>query len=216
MTTPRFIVLEGLDGSGKSTQISLLSQKLTALGLPHTTTREPSTGPIGALAREAVHSSPLENETLALLFAADRYQHVTDVVNPALNQGKYVLCDRFYYSNLAYQADNPEALARVLTYNQAVMALRRPDITFFLDVDPEECMRRILERKGKTAIYENLTRLRQDRERFLNAFNRLDDNIVILDCKRDDENVVFGRLWQHLDMGLGDTPQSINPGKSRP
>ena len=196
---PRFIVLEGLDGSGKSTQISLLSQHMSSLGLAHITTREPSDGVIGNLVRKSLSHSPLENETLALLFAADRFQHVHDVVTPALNQGKHVLCDRYYYSNLAYQAQGQESVTRIMAYNQVVMASRRPDAVFFLDVNPEECMERIAARNQETAIYENITRLREDRIKFLHAFENMNDNVTILDCSSKSESQVFESLWRYFE-----------------
>ena len=195
---PRFIVLEGLDGSGKSTQIRLLSRRMSIYGLPHITTREPSVGVIGALARKAIHNTSLKNEALALLFAADRYQHVKEVIAPALEQGKYVFCDRYYYSNLVYQGSRPKVQKRLLAYNQTVMANHRPDITFFLDVEPEECMRRIRARSHETTIYENLTRLREDRERFLDIFKKLNDNVVIINCINTDSKNVLNQIWQYL------------------
>ena len=196
---PRFIVLEGLDGSGKSTQISLLSQHMSSLGLAHITTREPSDGAIGTLVRKSLSHNPLENETLALLFAADRYQHVHDVVTPALCQGKHVLCDRFYYSNLAYQAQGPESIARIMAYNQVIMTRRRPDAVFFLDVNPEECMERIAARNQETTLYENITRLQKDRARFLCGFEKMNDNITILDCNSKSETQVFEELWRQIE-----------------
>ena len=199
---PRFIVLEGLDGSGKSTQIGLLSRHMSGLGLAHITTREPSDGVIGTLVRKSLSHNPLQNETLALLFAADRYQHVHDVVNPALSQGKHVLCDRYYYSNLTYQANEPESVARIMSYNQVVMANHQPDAVFFLDVCPEECMRRISERSQETALYENLTRLQDDRERFLRAFGIMNDNVTILDCNTTSESQIFEQLWLHIESIL--------------
>ena len=194
------IVLEGLDGSGKSTQICLLSQRMTDMGLPHLTTREPSDALIGTLARAAVHDSQvdMENETLALLFAADRYQHIMQEILPAQNRGEVVLCDRYYYSNLVYQGNNPEGLQRLMAYNQVAMSAHRPDITFFLDVEPEECLRRINARSNQVSKYENLPSLRQTRQQFLSIFESLSDNCVIIDCSNADKNEVFNKIWQHI------------------
>jgi len=196
---PRFIVLEGLDGSGKSTQLSLLSHKMTKQGLLHIATRQPSDGPAGTLVREALYTNAMENETLALLFAADRYQHVKKTVAPALNQGKHVLCDRYYYSNLVYQAGDAEALTRLMAYNQVVMEENRPDIVLFLDVAPEECMRRLQSREDASSIYENLARLKEDRNRFANVFNKLGGNVIIVDANSTDKNIVSNQLWQHIE-----------------
>jgi len=196
---PQFIVLEGLDGSGKTSQLALLSQKMTELNLPHITTRQPSNGPAGTMVREALYTNAMENETLALLFAADRYQHVKKTVAPALNQGIHVLCDRYYYSNLVYQAGDTKALTRLMAYNQVVMEENRPDIVLFLDVAPEECMRRLHGRSDASSIYENLTRLKEDRARFANVFSKLDDNVIIVDANSQDVSTVLNQIWQHIE-----------------
>jgi len=198
---PLFIVLEGLDGSGKSTQISLLSERMVSLGWPHTVTREPSDGVIGSLVRMSLTDNSLTNEARALLFAADRYQHVHDVITPALEMGKHVLCDRYYYSSMAYQADGVGALSRLVDYNQVVMTNHKPDMIFFLDVSPEKCMSRIGARNQETAIYENLARLQEDRERFFCAFDRVEEDVTVIDCENSKEAQVLEILWQHIYAG---------------
>ncbi|MDR1665115.1 MAG: dTMP kinase [Clostridiales bacterium] len=204
---PRFIVFEGLDGSGKSTQVSLLSERLTQMNAPHTVTREPtSANPVGRLAREAINGAfPLENETLALLFAADRYQHVAEEVLPALNRGEHVLCDRYYFSNFAYQGGSADFDA-LYAYNRQVMKKRRPDLVLFIDVPPEECVRRIMRRDGKprSGIYENLETLRGVRRRYLETFEKLrqSENIVVLEAggltERETAELVYDRVRQYI------------------
>jgi dTMP kinase len=188
----RFIVFEGLEGCGKTTQLRLLANKLEALGLPFLATRQPSDNPVGKLMRTSTDGLlKLENETMALLVAADRYQHVYDEIAPALADEKYVLCDRYYYSSFSCQGIDPGVFARIAAYNGLVMAYCRPDITFFLDTAPEECMRRITANRDYGGLYDNLTQLTKIRERYLSIFDQLaqSDPVVIIDGNADEETI---------------------------
>jgi len=132
-----FIVLEGIDGSGTTTQLDRLAAHLTARGRRVHTTREPSQGPIGRLLREILlgghrlpDGTPLDGLAMALLFAADRRDHLTREIEPALAAGLDVISDRYLLSSLAYQAQEADrawvtGLAR---------DLRVPDLTVLLDV----------------------------------------------------------------------------------
>ncbi len=140
MTPPLFIVLEGIDGSGTTTQLGLLEAHLQRRGRRALATREPSTGPIGRLLREILlggHRSPtgepVDGLAMALLFAADRRDHLTREILPALAGGADVVSDRYLLSSLAYQAQEAErdwvaGLAR---------DLRVPDLTLLLDLPVE-------------------------------------------------------------------------------
>jgi dTMP kinase len=140
MTPPRFIVLEGIDGSGTTTQLGLLERHLQGRGRRVHITREPSTGPIGRLLREILlggHKSPtgepVDGLAMALLFAADRRDHLTREIAPALAAGVDVVSDRYLLSSLAYQAQEAErdwvaGLAR---------DVRVPDLTLLLDLPVE-------------------------------------------------------------------------------
>ena len=202
---PRFIVLEGLDGSGKSTQAARLAGKLRDLNIPYFHAHQPSSNPVGQQARSATKGGfPLENEAIALLFAADRYQHYHEKIAPELDKGSYVICDRYYYSNLAFQGIDSATMERVITYNQAVMEApaKRPDIAFFLDVPPEECIRRIVSTRSDISIYETLPQLKQMRERYFTAFKRLEDtdNIVIIDAANNSHEAVAAQIWKYLNI----------------
>jgi dTMP kinase len=140
MTPPLFIVLEGIDGSGTTTQLGLLERHLQGRGRRVHITREPSTGPIGRLLREILlggHKSPtgepVDGLAMALLFAADRRDHLTREIAPALAAGADVVSDRYLLSSLAYQAQEAErdwvaGLAR---------DVRVPDLTLLLDLPVE-------------------------------------------------------------------------------
>lgn len=133
-----FIVLEGIDGSGTTTQLDRLAERLRAAGRRVVATREPSPGPIGLLLREILrgtHANPdgtgLDGRAMALLFAADRRDHLTREIEPALASGADVISDRYLLSSLAYQAVEADRA----WVEQLASGVREPDLTLLLDVD---------------------------------------------------------------------------------
>lgn len=137
MSKPRFIVLEGIDGSGTTTQLDRLTRHLGERGRRAHATREPSQGPIGRLLREILlggHRMPdgagVDGLAMALMFAADRRDHLTREIEPALAAGADVVSDRYLLSSLAYQAQEADR-AWVATLARD---LRVPDLTLLLDV----------------------------------------------------------------------------------
>ena len=137
----KFITFEGCDGCGKSTQLRLLSEYLVQEGIPHIFTREPGGGKISEAIREILLSGKnmeMTDECEALLYAAARMQHLSDRVEPALAEGKLVICDRYVDSSLAYQA-YARGLGRefVSQINGAALKKYRPDVTIFIDLTPE-------------------------------------------------------------------------------
>jgi len=134
-----FIVLEGIDGCGKSTQAKLLYNWLKK---KHDVilTKEPTESKIGKFIREILSGSiSVDPKTLALLFTADRYEHLENEVIPALNSKKIVVCERYYFSTIAYQA--AQGLEREWLENLNKFALK-PDIALFIDVLPEIAVKR--------------------------------------------------------------------------
>jgi len=135
----RLIVFEGIDGSGKTEQVRELCRRLSSAGIPHHATREPSDGPVGLLIRGILAGRhrisgdhPMSADSLALLFAAYRMDHLQREVNPALARGEVVVSDRWYHSSLAYQGTASD-VSRILLLNEGA---RRPDLTILLCVDP--------------------------------------------------------------------------------
>jgi dTMP kinase len=129
---PRFVVLEGLDGAGTTTQAEILARALDDRGLAVCLTSEPSDGPLGAVARAHVRGEiSLDPLTTTLAFVADRADHLARVVGPALDRGEWVVCDRYVLSTLAYQG--AEGVDRLWVLD-ASGPLRVPDLTVFLDV----------------------------------------------------------------------------------
>lgn len=147
-----FIVLEGIDGSGTSTQSGALAAALRARGHEVVETCEPSERSIGRLARArlARDAEPLDRRALALLFAADRLDHVARQIEPALAAGRVVLSDRYVMSSWVYQSLDCDP--------QWVREINRfapwPDLTFVLDVSAAEAMRRVAGREGIEEIFE--------------------------------------------------------------
>src|SRR5579862_2985736 len=134
---PLFIVLEGIDGSGTTTQLGLLERHLHGRGRQVHATREPSQGPVGRLLREILlgghklpDGGPADGLAMALLFAADRRDHLTREIDPALAAGADVISDRYLMSSLAYQAQEADR-AWVAGLGRE---LRQPDLTLLLDV----------------------------------------------------------------------------------
>lgn len=155
-----FICVEGLDGCGKTTQTKLLVRKLRKMGWGAVYTAEPSRGKIGKFIQKyCLHG---EKRTFpiveALLFAADRFEHVEREVIPALNEGKIVVSDRYVYSSLAYQGATGLDLKWIEMINEHAI---RPDLAIFVDVEPEAVIKRL---KPKKSVMENLETQRKVRE----------------------------------------------------
>ena len=157
-----FIVIEGLDGSGKTTQVGLLAKKLSQK-YNVLLTAEPSRGKIGTFIRQGClyEEERLPTEAEALLFAADRIEHLQKEVKPALDEGKLVICDRYIYSSLAYQGSAGLSLAWIETINARSL---QPDFSIFIDVDPERVLERL---QRKKSVMETLETQRKVREVYL-------------------------------------------------
>jgi dTMP kinase len=157
-----FICIEGLDGCGKTTQAKLLAKKLRESHNAVYTT-EPSRGKIGTYIRNSYlyGEKRLSSVIEALLFAADRIEHVETEVLPALKQGKLVISDRYVYSSLAYQGAAGLSLEWIEKVNEHAL---KPDLAVFIDVDPKIVMSRL---KPKKSVMENLETQQKVREIYL-------------------------------------------------
>ena len=161
MDTPRgvFIVLEGIDGCGSTTQAQRLADALIAQGKKVTLTAEPSMGEVGRLIRRALlraeGTEHFDWATMALLFAADRMHHLRAVIEPALSKGDTVICDRYDLSSLAYQSASAGGTAGVTQWIVALNRFaRRPDLTLVFDIDPALAETRRKARGGAEEIFE--------------------------------------------------------------
>lgn len=179
----RFIVFEGIDGAGKTTQIERLAAKLRGEGRRVWVTAEPTSSVSGGMLRDALGG--IQKRTaceMAALFVLDRIFHN---VNPGgiekmLADGIDVICDRYYYSSMAYQGSQTDA-AWVRDMNLNCPEIRRPDLCVFLDLSPEESLRRITRDRTTTEIYEKKEILEAVRARFFSVFEELDDCVAVID-----------------------------------
>jgi len=189
-----FIVIEGADGSGVSTQAERLEKKLREKGREVYLTKEPTVGPAGAMLRLAlagrlVHQKdasslqPFEPHTLALLFAADRMDHLHGDIIPKLNMGITVISDRYYLSSYAFQG-----LYVDIEWLQEINShCLRPDLTIFLNVDGAICYKRIQRRRWHTELFEKEKEIEEVRQNYLKVIQSLTwqgENIVVIDGKQ--------------------------------
>lgn len=197
----KFIVLEGLDGAGTTTQASLLATDLASRGIDVEITREPSDGPVGQLCRDAIEGRiSLTPQALALSFAADRLQHLNDIsdgINAALDRGTWIISDRYVLSALAYQASQGVDLEWLAAINSQAQS---PDVTIFVDTSTSTCLDRIRKRgQNEDDLFHNsgrLTQVQAEYARVLNFPNFI-GSLVTADGDNDVETV-FRQIQEGL------------------
>ncbi len=151
-----FLTFEGIEGSGKSTQIKMLKSALEKIHFDVEITREPGWGEVGRLIRKIILDVPdldLDSFSEISLFCADRAQHVKELIKPMLNKGKIVLCDRYFDSTLAYQGYG-RSLDIELVKKMAIASTLGliPNVTILLDISVNTALSRIVERPGRNRI----------------------------------------------------------------
>jgi dTMP kinase len=191
------IAFDGLDGSGLSTQANLLRNYLADKGVPVILTKEQTDGSIGGLIKSSLRdewkTSPL---ALQLLFAADRAHHLASEVEPALKQGKTVICDRYILSSLAFGSLN----INMEFMKEMNSKFRKPDLTFIIDTDPKECLERIRRSRFHVELFEDEKKLTEIRKNFLSIKNMF-PNTYIIDGNRKIEEV-FSEIRKIVDKFL--------------
>lgn len=187
------IVFEGVDGSGKSTQVELLARKLSKKGLEFVTLREPTKGKWGVKIRELSKSQDsIAPEEELELFVKDRKENVRQNILPALKAGQVVILDRYYYSTLAYQGARGISSEKIRQQHKSFAP--RPDIVFILDVPVGLGLRRIIGRPIIYRLFEDRNYLRKVRQIFLH----LDDpECVILDGRLPAQEIAR-KVWRIL------------------
>lgn len=207
MRKGKFIVIEGLDGCGKSTQIRLIKEKLEGLGLPVYVTAEPTNFETGAYLRRILSESLDKDMYLqAALFLADRVEHITHPefgIQKYLDDGFIVVCDRYYFSSFAYQGTASD-IDWVMEINLGCERILKPDLSIFLDVNPETCKKRIDDVREKPELYEkDADKMRQIRSNFITVLDKLKDthNIAVIDANADIDTI-FNKIFEQIDAIL--------------
>lgn len=173
------IVVDGIDGAGKTTQIEKLGRALTDAGETVVRSKEPTDGEWGRQLRESAQSGRLSLEKELSLFVKDRSEHVEALINPSLAAGHIVLLDRYFYSTIAYQGSRGANASAIR--EQMYSDFPSPDATFFIDVLPEVGLNRISHSRGEVPNhFERLDLLIAIREVFLDL-HKLDSNIHLID-----------------------------------
>lgn len=197
-----FIAFEGIDGSGKSTQVKLLQEKLEAAGLKVYTTCEPTDGPIGKIIRDIFsHKMEADHRTIAGLFVADRLDHLLNKTNgilKKLEEGYTVISDRFYFSSYAYQGTHVN-LDWVINANSLSANLRRPDLNIYIDITAEQSIERINKGRSSVELYETLDNLEQVRNKYFEVMDLLkdDEEIFVTDGGRAPE-IISNEIWNKI------------------
>ena len=196
MTNAKFIVFEGIDGAGKTTQIQLLASALEERGIKCNVSAEPTKLPIGVEIRKrlsgAIPTTPIE---MAELFATDRAMHNTHPecgINKLLSDGITAISDRYYYSSMAYQGADI-GLDKVRELNLGNPDIRHPDLCVFLDLTPEVSLKRINSAgRESTEIYETYEILEKTRNKFFEILDYMEsvgDKVVKIDASGTIEEV---------------------------
>lgn len=189
-----FIALEGIDGSGKSSQAKTLAERLTTAGHKVYATFEPTDSFIGSIIRNILRGNMKADErVIAGLFVADRLNHLlneTDGLLKKLQEGYTVITDRYYLSSYAYNGTHID-MDWVMQANSMSAQILRPDVNIFIDVPPAVSMQRISAARQGTELYETLENLQNVRNKYFEAFDKLkaEENICIINGDRSFEEI---------------------------
>lgn len=206
MNKGKFIVFEGIDGSGKTTQARMLAEYLEKNGRKPSLTAEPTALPTGRALREALGGKIKRTECqMAVMFVDDRIAHnvhPTEGIAALLDSGVDVISDRYYYSTLAYQGQSTD-YEWVKGMNINCPEIKKPDLCIYIDLLPEQSLERISNGRDSVEIYENLDTLTKVREKFLSVISDLKDteNIHIIDGYRPLEEI-FADIRREVEILL--------------
>ena len=202
-----FIVFEGIDGAGKTTQVDLLAQNLASLGREVSLSAEPTTLATGKAIRRALSGEEKKSECeMAAMFVLDRIAHNINSetgIRALTERGIDVISDRYYYSSLAYQGTATD-YEWVKTMNINSPEIRRPDLCIYLDLLPEQSLERISRGRESLEIYENLEKLTAVRAKFLSVVEDLrcdGESIYVVNAARAAEDIakeIFEIVKKHI------------------
>ncbi len=195
MSSAKFIVFEGIDGSGKSTVSKLLFEKMSSeLGNVYHTA-EPTNGPVGSLIRNILNKRVIADEkTIGALFLADRIDHIQNPITGISNylkKGTHVISDRYYYSSYAYHVP-AMSLDWLINANKICADLLRPDIVFFLDVSVDESLKRLGQSRHFQDLFETREKIEQVAQNYKEAIKKegKKDNVYIIDGTQTPDEIM--------------------------
>ena len=183
--TGKFIVFEGLDGAGLSTQVLILKEYLLKRGKRVVLTKEQTEDFIGGLIKSSLRKHiKISNLTLQLMFVADRSYHLDKEIEPALNEGRIVICDRYIFSTLAFGSLDVD-----MDFLKFINSkFRKPDLTFIIDCPPEVCLERISKERFHLEFFEEKNKMEKIRENYLSLKDYF-PNVHIIKGNRTKEEV---------------------------
>jgi len=185
----KFIVFEGIDGSGKTTYANALVEKLNSEGIDAIYVKNISDGPIGELVREVLKSGSdlyVNNKQIASLFISEMYV-VNETIKQHIQDGKVVVCDRWLTSTIAYAGDDDKTIKGIELMGNKLLI---PDYTLHIEVDPHIAAERINERDAKTDIYDDLDSLKYIHDNYINYYYKIsDDNHLYIDNNEVNEDI---------------------------
>ena len=181
----KLIVFEGIDGCGKGTQIKKLNEYFEKNGIKTVVTCEHTRNlPIGRLIESTLNGGEkIDSLALQLCFVADRRDHYKKVIQPAIEKGEFVICDRYYASTVAYTEEDKKQM--MLELNENVVS--RADLTIFLDIDAKTAIKRIDNGRLIKTIFEREEKLEQCRKSYLWFCDKVGNSVVVIDGNRDIE-----------------------------
>ncbi len=196
----KFIVFEGIDGSGKSTHSELLFKRLYGEGINAQKTCEPTKGAVGSLLRDCLSGKiDMDERAIAGLFMADRIDHLTNAdigLVAKIDSGVSFVCDRYYFSSFAYNSLTLP-MDWVIELNRFARETLKPDLTIFLDITPEAFEERIKGRESKER-YEKLEILKRVRAGYMTAFGKLTDEKVFIVDSSASREIVHEKIWDEV------------------
>lgn len=189
----KFIVIEGIDNAGIGTQSVLLAEHLRKNGLKVMLTKEPTNGLLGGISKAVLNKEiDISGKALQLLFCADRAHHLDSEIEPAMNSGLNIICDRYFFSTLAY------GFASNINYKwlrSVNISFRKPDLGIYLDVDPKTALSRMPKREDRLQLFDTLQKLSKVRQAYISIskefhLKKVDANKSIDEVSQRINNIV--------------------------
>jgi dTMP kinase len=201
----KFITLEGIEGSGKSTSLDTISKNLEILDIEFIITKEPGGGPLGKDLRKILldKKTDISPEVELLLMMADRKNHIDNIVEPSLEKGVWVISDRYLDSSYAYQGGGRQIDTSKIDLLTKLLQLPTPDLTILFDLSPEIALQRAKNRSELDRFESEPIDFHQRiREAYLNLANDNVERYVVIDASKDIHNVkdqVLKKVTQFID-----------------